>query len=272
MPENRTPGAGKGSQGVERAHEQDARHSPSSSCPGKTSRLLTAALGYASELGWAVLPLSGKVPVIPGSRGYLDATTDPGTITRWWQRYPCSNVGLSCIGSGLLAIDIDPRDGGDRTWKEVIRHHPPLPRTPRQMTGGGGWHILFRAPADTWIRGTLGAGVQLKWRGYIVVAPSIHPDTGLPYRWNPERRPVRTPLAELPDWLLGAITLVSIASGAGTGPARPSIEEEQGWGPRPAYTRAALEPARRSRGHHSVNRSSPSSASPSPSAPWSAPA
>ena len=57
--------------------------------------LASAALAYSERLAWAVLPLRGKVPAIPKGRGYLDATTDPATISRWWREYPHANVGVS---------------------------------------------------------------------------------------------------------------------------------------------------------------------------------
>ena len=48
--------------------------------------LLAYAIVYAVN-GWAVFPLRGKIPAIPGAsggHGVLDATTDPATICRWW--------------------------------------------------------------------------------------------------------------------------------------------------------------------------------------------
>ena len=72
--------------------------------------MLRAALAYA-ELGWAVFPLHSKAPTISkanGGNGHLDATTDPTTIRKWWRAFPDANIGISCIGSGFLAIDIDP--------------------------------------------------------------------------------------------------------------------------------------------------------------------
>ena len=199
--------------------------------------LASAALAYSERLAWAVLPLRGKVPAIPKGRGYLDATTDPATISRWWREYPDANVGVSCIGSNLVVLDVDPRHGGDRTLAELEQRHGKLPHTIRQVTGSRGQHILFRPVGDS-PPGSLGKGIDVKWRGHIVTAPSVHPDTGRRYAWLPDLHPLRTPIAEMPQWLA---ELLSPLPPPPVGHPRPVIEEESvGWGPCPAYSRAAL--------------------------------
>ena len=193
------------------------------------STMLASALAYAERLRWPVFPLHGKAPTISkanGRNGHLDATTDPTTIRKWWRAFPDANIGISCIGSGFLAVDIVPRDGGNRTFAELLADHPPLPHTPRQLTGGGGLHILFTAPGDVQVRGSLGPGVQVKYVGYVVAAPSIHPDTGRRYAWESDFRPSRLPLAPIPTWLTDLILLPPTPKGV----ARPVIEESDGWG------------------------------------------
>ena len=199
--------------------------------------LASAALAYSERLAWAVLPLRGKVPAIPKGRGYLDATTDPATISRWWRAYPDANVGVSCIGSDLVVLDVDPRHGGDRTLAELEERHGILPPTVRQVTGSGGQHILFRPVGDS-PPGSLGKGIDVKWRGHIVVSPSVHPDTGRRYAWIPDHHPLHAPMAELPAWLLDLLAPHVGPSPAGR--ARPVIEDDVGWGPKPRYARAAL--------------------------------
>jgi hypothetical protein len=202
------------------------------------SIFLDRALAYAARLGWSVLPLRGKVPIIPGSRGYLDATTDPEVICEWWREYPDANVGVSCVASGIIALDVDPRNDRDRTLAEVEERHQRLPHTPRQSTGGGGEHILFRKPAIDRVRASAGRGLDVKLHGHLVVDPSI---TRRPYRWVKGHHPLRTPLAELPDWLAGIIIPPAPPPSPRSGSARSHIEEEVGWGPaKPRYARAAL--------------------------------
>ena len=195
------------------------------------STMLASALAYAERLRWSVFPLHGKAPTISkanGGNGHLDATIDPTTIRKWWRAFPDANIGISCIGSGFLAVDIDPRDGGDRTFAELLADHPPLPHTPRQLTGGGGLHILFTAPGDVQVRGSLGPGVQVKYLGYVVAAP---PSTPIPAGATPGKAIAdhpALPLAPIPTWLTDLILLPPTPKGV----ARPVIEESDGWGPK----------------------------------------
>lgn len=200
--------------------------------------MLRAALGYAERLNWAVFPLIGKIPV--GGRGYLDASRDAATVSDMWACHPAANIGVSCIGSGFLAVDVDPRHAGDATLAELEKKHGAFPQTVRQVTGGGGQHILFCAPPDLQSRGSLGAGIDVKWRGYIVAAPSVHP-TGRRYAWAPGHHPLQTPIAELPSWLADLLTHRVDPYPAGR--SRPAIEEDVGWGPKRRYSRIALERA-----------------------------
>lgn len=154
------------------------------------------ALAYARR-GYHVFPLkpNSKEPLgklVP--HGHNDATTDPVKINDWWGAIKSAGIGINLHASGCVAIDEDPRNGGD------IRNLPGrLPRTVVQRTGGGGRHFLFRHPGGR-LRGKLATGIDLKDRGYIVVEPSIHPDTGAQYEW--EVAPGEVQPADMPDWLL----------------------------------------------------------------------
>jgi hypothetical protein len=161
--------------------------------------MLRAALAYAQRLGWPVLPLRkrGKEPLC--SHGVHDATTDPAVIRAWWERWPDANVGVACAIDRTV-IDIDPRNGGDDAWSDLVRHHGDVPPTPRAFTGGGGVHIPLRLPAAP--RGTLGPGIDIKSAGgYIVAAPSVHP-CGQPYQWEAAYHPLDVPIADAPAWLV----------------------------------------------------------------------
>ena len=89
--------------------------------------LASAALAYSDRLAWAVLPLRGKVPAIAKGRGYLDATTDRATISRWWREHPDANVGVACgTASGIDVVDVDG-EAGRATLAEVAAACGPLP-------------------------------------------------------------------------------------------------------------------------------------------------
>lgn len=180
---------------------------------------LEHALQYAT-LGWAVLPLHslrngactcgrkdcpspGKHPLqdlVP--HGAHDATKDPARITEWFTRVPTANVGIATgEPSGIVALDVDPRNGGDDLLADLERKHGKLPDTALQLTGGGGYHYIFR---HTGARlKSPGRGIDVKGTGgYIVAEPSIHVSGGH-YAWEGSADPTDGhTIANPPAWLL----------------------------------------------------------------------
>lgn len=190
---------------------------------------LRAALTYLGR-GWAVLPVwwiddsgncacglpndapkhtPGKHPI--GRRGAAphgvrDATTDEARIREWVARYPRLNLAVACgeLSGRLVPLDVDPRNGGDDTLARLEAQHGPLPLTPRNLTGGGGSHLLFEATESDLGRlgGILGPGIEVKSNGgYIVVPPSRHLSGGI-YEWDAGAHPADIPLARLPGWVV----------------------------------------------------------------------
>lgn len=149
------------------------------------------ALAYA-QVGLEVLPLRPRQKTPLTAHGKDDATTDPGQIAAWWNRWPNANIGIR-PPIGLVVIDVDPRNGGDGALSELSAAQI-LPATWTCRTGSGGRHIWLRHSGP--IRGKLCAGVDLKGNaGYLVVPPSVHPN-GARYQWaNAE------PIAYAPQWL-----------------------------------------------------------------------
>jgi hypothetical protein len=165
---------------------------------GDAPPLARAALAYARR-GMPVFPCEplGKRPLTRD--GFWDASADIGVVERWWSRWPRANVGVPTgERSGLLVLDVDPRDGGLKSLEELEEAFDTLPPTTRARTGSGGEHVFFRYP-DGGVRNSaswVGPGLDVRGEGgYVVVPPSR---TGGPYRWTE-----RTPLAEAPAWLLG---------------------------------------------------------------------
>lgn len=161
-----------------------------------------AAVDYARR-GWRVLPLRERDKA-PRLREWPErASADPETVASWWSVRTEMNVGIA-TGRGLVVLDVDPRNGGDRTLELLEgQFRKVLPRTPEVLTGGGGRHIYFKAdprqPSGK-VALRLGNGLDFQAAGRQVVAPpSIHPN-GRQYVWHPERG-IDTPLAELPVWL-----------------------------------------------------------------------
>src|SRR5688572_14555156 len=88
---------------------------------------LLAALSYAKR-GWSVLPCQPRDKRPATRHGYKDATTDKATIVRAWASNSEANVGIATgVVSGIVTLDIDPRNGGDANLAELERIHGPLP-------------------------------------------------------------------------------------------------------------------------------------------------
>lgn len=164
--------------------------------------MLEAALTYA-DLGLAVIPLDGKVPVF---KNWPDvASKDRSTIERWWKQNPKANIGIATgQKSDVFVIDIDPRHGGKDSWDELVIQHKGIPDTWQDMTGGGGTHVFFRYPSFP-VKTCAGVfpGIDIRGDGGQVVAPpSIHPDTHKAYEWDGLDPIHKQKIAEAPHWLL----------------------------------------------------------------------
>ena len=124
---------------------------------------LEHAYEFAS-LGMPVFPIEpgGKIPLT--RKGFKDATTDHDQILRWSKKHPNCNWAIATgERSGILVLDIDPRNGGIESIKDLVAEHGVLPLGPTVKTGGGGFHHYFRVPVASHLRsGKLAKGVDIK--------------------------------------------------------------------------------------------------------------
>jgi len=171
---------------------------------------MDAALQLA-DLGFHVFPIpgAGKTP-FPDSRGFKDATPDPDAVRNLWERFPGTSVAIATGLSGLVVVDIDPRNGGDATLAALEADHGELD-TVSATTGGGGTHYYYRSPVPIVIpsrANALGPGVDVKASGgYVIAPPSIH-ESGSTYRWNGGGSPFQRDPEALPDWMLKRLQTV----------------------------------------------------------------
>jgi len=172
------------------------------------------ALAYAAR-GWAVVPLywvdehgecgcglahdgqtahrradGTEFVLSPNSRakhphtlfaphGALSASKNAEQLRRWFANEPRLNIGVATGEiSGIVVVDIDPRDGGDTTWSDFVdRNGGQVPDTVIANTGGGGQHVVFQYVADQVIRSP-GKGVQVKGNGgYVRTANFVSIDS-----------------------------------------------------------------------------------------------
>lgn len=190
---------------------------------------------YAAELavnGWPVLPLRGKVPAIPNphpkgsperqsckgecglpGHGVLDATTDLATVAAWWGGpYAKCNIGAK-VPESMFVLDVDDLDA----LAELEAEHSPVPVTLTTISGraSGGKHLYFRRPSGAISRRRLPKGIEIKTSaGYTVQPPSIHPESGQPYRR------IEAPVNAPPAWLVSLLRPEIVAP---TRPCRPTL-------------------------------------------------
>jgi hypothetical protein len=169
---------------------------------------------YYSQLGWRTFPLgaNSKLPAIKGGHGFKDASSDIAQIEEWAKTYPGCNIGIATgETSGIVVVDIDPRNGGSSTMVDLFKKGHVFPPSPEAITGNGGKHLFYQYPPGLKAsKDRLGPGIDIKSDGgYVVGAPSrIGPSEQGPggeYKWVyvPQRGVALPPL---PKWALDRLT------------------------------------------------------------------
>lgn len=185
--------------------------------------VLDAAL-EAMERGWAVFPVSGKVPCT--ARGVHDASTEERLAHIWYERHPDRGLALATgHPSGVWALDLDGPEGVE-ALVELQEDHGRLPVTVTSRTRSG-FHLLFRMPEEGDVRNSaskVAEGIDVRGTGgYVVLPPSPHP-AGVRYRWVRSRSPNQCRIRPAPGWLLeqvieekrdGPVALGDVLSGGG---------------------------------------------------------
>lgn len=87
------------------------------------------------------------------------------------------NMALACEKSGIIVIDVDYHDENSTAMADLkqleIELGAELPRTLTQSTASGnGRHLIYSSKGITNPRGKIGKFCDIKFRGYIMIAPS----------------------------------------------------------------------------------------------------
>lgn len=132
------------------------------------------------ELGWVVFPLAYGTKQPPeGTSGHLSWSQADSRDYLEELTSGKFNVGIvSGKSSGIIVIDIDPRNGGHERSLEEILGEPVNTRVHR--TRSGGWHYFFKYPegVEHLKKSTskLGPGVDVQADGCYVVGPGSYVD------------------------------------------------------------------------------------------------
>ncbi len=168
----------------------------------KPQSKLDHALALARR-GWPVFPLqeNGKQP-LPGSRGHLEATTDPDEIrARWTDALTGAtlphNIGVRPVAGEFSVADLDTRHGADgpanyRALGGVVDGF--VVQTP-----GGGAHVYLAGPDIGTSAGRIGPGIDSRGSDGYVVAPGSTID-GKAYKVVSDR-----PMLPVPAFVLASV-------------------------------------------------------------------
>ena len=119
----------------------------------RRQELLHHAFNYV-HLGWRVFPIHRPVVGISGAicacgnpnckpgkhpciSNFLQrATKHESQISEWWDIWENANIGiLTGQDAGKVVLDVDPRNGGDKSLARLIRLHQELPHTAKALSG-----------------------------------------------------------------------------------------------------------------------------------------
>jgi hypothetical protein len=174
------------------------------------------ALAYA-ELGWRVLPChtieNGKCTCgkskceTPGKHPRIKkwskaSSSNPETIRKWFKRWPDANIAIHWKQSGLIALDVDPRNGGLISLRQLVADFE-LEPTAVQVSGSGcGVHVVYKVPKGARFprKPKKYPGIDFQYNGISIVPPSVHISGG-EYYWK--RDPFDGRIKNAADWLLG---------------------------------------------------------------------
>jgi hypothetical protein len=159
--------------------------------------MIDFALQYVAD-GFKVFPVKlDKTPLTP--HGLKDATQTQQGVREYWNKHPDAGIGL--VTDGLVVIDFDLKSGGIESKEKIEDKYGLLPRTRAHITGGGGYHYLYKNPNGTHIRNTTMLagypGVDIRANGGYIVAPPSHHTSGTDYSVMDE-----SPIIDAPSWLV----------------------------------------------------------------------
>lgn len=174
-----------------------------------------------ADRSWTPLPLPAgkKSPPPKGYTGYGHPFPAYGQMQRWAIAQPGANVALP-LPDTVIGIDVDAYHDGLSTLRKLIDRLGEPPDGPWSSSGreDGSGIFYFQVQAGLHFVSAIPEGIEIVQRDYryAVVWPSIHPDTGLRYRWHDtDGIPWPDGLPWLPDSWVRELTSTPNMSGKG---------------------------------------------------------
>jgi hypothetical protein len=130
-----------------------------------STELHDSALDYAKRLRWPLFPICpGSKRPLPGSHGYLDATTDVEQIEAWWRKTPEANIAAPTgVVFDVIDVEMAHLDAFLKWFGDPTNY--PCVRTP-----SGGLHVYVAVTGKRcqrlWFGDFKGKG------GYVLLPPS----------------------------------------------------------------------------------------------------
>lgn len=178
---------------------------------------------YTERYGFHIVPIEpGRK--FPSSNDWGNtAITDPDKAEDFYKQNPTWNIGAALGPSNLCSLDIDCEESFQTVLDEFGIDPQELWKYPTIQGRDKGRRLMFRVPADVSLPYT-----KLNWKreddpskSYTVfelraacdgkqrqdaLPPSVHPDTGKPYKWIVQPPKPEQDWPEPPQWLLAMWT------------------------------------------------------------------
>jgi hypothetical protein len=138
------------------------------------------------DAGLWVLPIkpNKKEPYTAlAHRGHLSATNDHRVLDKWINFDPDMNIGIACEMSELVVLDFDFRSMGYEGNNFYSECAYLFYDNTMCVETGNGFHYYFECSSQLQMKAKVMDGVDIKYRGYVVAPPSMHPN-GFIYKSN----------------------------------------------------------------------------------------
>lgn len=135
--------------------------------------------------GYCVVPVhvsydaEGKKVLYFPLGAWQNVSTSDREIVESWDWDEATHVGIDCEKSGIVAVDLDRKDGKDgvAVWDRLLNdHHTPASEL-RVPTPSGGFHEPYKADPASPIKsskGSVGAGIDIRAAGGFLIAYDDH--------------------------------------------------------------------------------------------------